>query len=401
KETGRQGEEVDFYADLPSGDQRGDGQAARTARQVRVIGQIDSASAPLLLHEGAIYLHEGRSYYVRQLDLAQQQATVTPIDVDYYTEVTAETEITVLAEHERREAQGVVVAHGDLEVRSQVVGYRRVKRFTHENLGTFPLDYPPQLLETSGYWFALAPEIQRQLAAQGQWFDSVNDYGPNWQAQRKRVRVRDHYRCTQCGRPEAEGRQHDVHHLVPFRTFGYVTGLNENYLAANELSNLVLVCHTCHQRLEAGVRVRSGLDGLAYALMNIAPLHLMCDPQDLGVHVVRGEMAGGDRMTRGQDDGAAINNSQFPASTRRGTVHNSQFPTIYLYERITAGLGFSARLYELHEELLQAAGELIRACPCEHGCPACVGPVLEGDGNAVQLETKGLTLALIGVLEGE
>ncbi|MEZ4676317.1 MAG: hypothetical protein R2932_19005 [Caldilineaceae bacterium] len=142
-----------------------------------------------------------------------------------------------------------------------------------------------------------------------------------------------------------------MHHLVPFRTFGYVAGLNEHYLEANRLENLVLVCRTCHRRLEAGSAVRSGLDGLAYALTNIAPLHLMCDPQDLGVHVMRVEMGRqedrmtrgeDDRMTRRQDDEAAVNHSQFAASTRLGTLHNAQLPTIYLYERIAAGLGFSA-----------------------------------------------------------
>ena len=80
--------------------------------------------------------------------------------------------------------------------------------------------------------------------------------------------MRDHYRCTQCGAAEPPGRQHDVHHLVPFRTFGYVPGINEHYRRANQLNNLVLVCRTCHRRLEASVRVRTGLDGVAYALSN-------------------------------------------------------------------------------------------------------------------------------------
>ncbi len=394
KETGREGE-VDFYADEGVSVPPANDQGRMTRDHVQVIGQLDRASALRLLHEGAIYLHEGQSYHVRQLDLGNNQATVVPTKVDFYTEVTTETEVEVLTVHDQREVADVTVAYGELLVSSQVVGYRRVKHFTHENLGVFPLEYEPQTLETSGYWFSLSPAVQLALATAGQWFDSVNDYGPNWQAQRKRVRERDGYRCTQCGRPEATGRQHDVHHLVPFRTFGYAPGLNANYQDANQLSNLVLVCRTCHRRLEAGVRVRSGLDGLAYALTNIAPLHLMCDPQDLGVHVVRGEVGRqGDKETGRQGDreigeDGKINNSLL-------TIDHLQLPTIYLYERMAAGLGFSARLYELHDELLPAAAALIRACPCELGCPACVGPVLEG--NEVQLATKELTLALLAVL---
>ncbi|MCE7987962.1 MAG: DUF1998 domain-containing protein [Caldilinea sp. CFX5] len=365
----------------------------------RIIGQIDHASAPLLLYNGAIYLQEGQSYRVDRLDLANNLATVTPVQVDYYTEVTTETEIQVLQAAEVRSASGAMVAYGDLQVSSQVVGFRRIKRFTHENLGVFPLDYEPQLLETSGYWFSLLPATQQRLAQQGQWFDSLNDYGPNWQEQRQRVRTRDHYRCTQCGSHEPPGRQHDVHHLVPFRTFGYVAGFNEHYREANRLENLVLVCRTCHRRLESGVRTRTGLDGLAYALTNIAPLHLMCDPQDLGVHVVRSEGIGetGDRRhetgdTRQGDKAAEVDHAS------RITSHESRTnqPTIYLYERITAGLGFSARLFELHEELLAAALALVRGCSCRHGCPACVGPVLENE--LAQLETKQLTVALLEVL---
>jgi len=151
REIGRRGvgiEGVDvIFENAPPA--RGDVDESRTAR---IIGQIDQGSAPLLLHSGAIYLHEGQSYQVDRLDLASNLATVTSVQVDYYTEVTTETEIQVLQEAEARSAPGATVAHGDLQVSSQVVGFRRIKRFTHENLGVFPLEYEPQLLETSGYW---------------------------------------------------------------------------------------------------------------------------------------------------------------------------------------------------------------------------------------------------------
>jgi len=358
-------------------------QVGETGRQgsARIIGEIDHASAPLLVHDGAIYLHEGQSYRVDSLDMANSLAQVTPVEVDYYTQVAAETTIEVLAEHEQRATPGALVAHGDLQVSAQVIGFRRIKRYTHENLGVFPLDYPPQVIETSGYWFSILPTVQRQLEATGQWYDSLNDYGPNWQAQRTLVRARDHYRCVRCGAVEAPGRQHDVHHLIPFRTFGYVPGLNEHYKLANQLSNLILVCRTCHQRIEAGVRVRSGLDGLAYAVSNLAPLHLMCDPGDIGVSVVRsGQM--------GRDD----------SETRIDETQARNLPTVYIYERVTAGLGFSARLFELHDELLIAAHSLIEACVCQQGCPGCVGPVLENP--QAQLETKRLTLTLLAALMG-
>lgn len=333
-------------------------------QEPKVIGQIDRQSAILLLHEGAIYIHEGRTHRVETLDLDGLVAQVAPVDVDYYTDVHAETETKVLSEHEMKTVKGAEVSFGDVEITSQVVSYRRVKRYTHENLGTTALDYPPESWETSAYWFRPSAEALESLISRGLWRDAPNDYGPNWQEQRKRVRQRDGYRCTRCGQPEPKGVQHDVHHVVPFRTFGYAPQQNEAYVQANQLSNLVLLCRRCHQTVETGVRVRGGLDGLAYTLQNLAPLHLMCDRADVGVTFARSESSSADQQ-----------------------------PTVYVYERAVAGLGFSARLFEVHEQLLKGAHSLVRNCICAHGCPSCVGPILD---NAIAvLETKQLTLALL------
>ena len=286
--------------------------------------------------------------------------------------------MTVLAVHGQREMPTNVATFGDVEVTEQVVGYRRVKRHTHETLGVQPLEYPPQVLDTSAYWLTVQPAVQHALERVGLWYDSANDYGPNWQEQRAKVRARDGYRCVNCGAPEPRGQEHDVHHRVPFRTFGYVRGVNELYLVANRLENLMLVCRTCHQRLETAGRLRTGMDGLAYALSNLAPVHLMCDRNDLGVHVTRAE-------------------SPLTASP----AHPVTLPSaaaIYLYERVPAGLGFSTLLYEMHDELLAAARALVGACTCHHGCPGCVGPVLESE--VVQLATKRLTIGLLDALRG-
>ncbi|MCB9138521.1 MAG: DEAD/DEAH box helicase [Caldilineaceae bacterium] len=349
-------------------------------RGPQIIGEVDGPRAIYQVHDGAIYIHQGESYYIERLDLDAGIAYARPINADFYTEAGSETEIDVLAVHEEETHHGALAAHGELLVTSQVVGFRRIKRFTHETVGVEPLEYPPQQLDTSGYWFSILPETQHALAEAGLWHDSVNDYGPNWQAVRAQVRARDGYRCTQCGAPEGSLRQHDVHHIMPFRTFGYVAGVNENYREANRLSNLTLLCRACHRRLEATVRVGSGLDGLAYVLANLAPLHLMCDRSDLSVTITHGAPARATDATPNQET-------------------SGQLPTLYIFERIAAGLGFSARLYELHDALLTAAAQRVAACPCPHGCPACVGPILEE--QAARLDTKRLTLALLNALRGE
>ena len=153
--------------------------------------------------------------------------------------------------------------------------------------------------------------------------------------------------------------QHHVHHLTPFRTFGYIPGQNTNYKIANQLENLVTLCSSCHRAAETQQRTRSALSGLGSVLRNLATLYLMCEPGDVGLVI---------------EQKSAYTNA----------------PTISLYDNLPAGLGFSDKLYELHDELLYAALELIRDCRCKDGCPACVGPVGE-----VGSQTKALSLKLV------
>ena len=65
-------------------------------------------------------------------------------------------------------------------------------------------------------------------------------------------------------------------------------------------------------------------------------------------------------------------------------------PAITIYDNAPGGLGFSLRLFELHEDLLARSLELVKDCPCQDGCPACVGPMGEAGGD-----TKRLTIALL------
>ena len=79
----------------------------------------------------------------------------------------------------------------------------------------------------------------------------ISYYGPNWSKQRRKARKRDRV-CQRCGRtPEENGKALDVHHIVPFRTFGYILDENDNYLQANVLSNLQCLCLQCHPIVEA------------------------------------------------------------------------------------------------------------------------------------------------------
>ena len=67
---------------------------------------------------------------------------------------------------------------------------------------------------------------------------------------------------------------------------------------------------------------------------------------------------------------------------------HAEQPTIYLYESVPGGIGLSERLWDRHDELLAAAGELIEACGCDGGCPACTGPRLEPGVDARALALR-------------
>lgn len=302
----------------------------------RTIGTIDGESALWMVHPGAIYLHEAQSYFIEDLDLEQHVAHLKPIASDHYTEPLRGTEVTVLAESDQAEISGGDKKWGELQVTTQVTGFRKRRWYTHENLGEEPLDLPPTDLQTTGYWISLSEETLTRLREAGAWSNDPNDYGPDWKDIRERVRKRDKYICQVCGAEEGN-RQHDVHHKVPFRSFT----LREE---ANRLENLTTLCPSCHKQVEANVRVRSGLAGLAYVLGNLAPLFLMCDAGDLGSHI------------------EPVENQTFGG------------PTVVLYDSVPAGIGFSEKLFEMHDDLIARALELVSDCACEDGCPSCVGP---------------------------
>jgi len=307
------------------------------------IGVVDKDSVLNFLYPGAVYLHEGSTYLVEDLDWGARLARARPAQVDYFTEPNLSAKVEVLQVRESAVAGAALRTHGDVRVRSKATSFQQVAWYTHEKLATLPLDLPEQEMLTTAYLLSLGEEVVNVLRDLGDWtIAPIVSYGPKWNEQRRRVRERDHYRCRNCGLAETPGREHDVHHLLPFRTFDYRPGQNENYLAANALANLITLCPDCHHRLETARAMQGTLDGLAGLLRSLAPLYLMCAPQDVGV-------------------------------TAELDFRFTRAPTIVLYDGVPGGVGLSAALYELHDQLLRACLDWIVECPCEEGCPACVG----------------------------
>jgi len=240
----------------------------------RVIGQVDFPSALTTVHEKAIYLHEGRQYHVERFDYKERKAYVKAVDVDYFTDAISYTEVKVLEELERAEAgsgggeeaagmpgPAAWRAHGEVQVNTQVVGFKKIKFYTLENVGSGQLTMPEQQMHTTAYWLSLSAEFLEALP-----------YPPS----------------------DRQG----------------------------------------------------GITALGNALRAMATLLLMCDRRDLGL---------------------AFGNTAGPQYA----------PNIYLFDNYPGGIGLSAPLFHLHYRLLEQVQKMIEHCPCQSGCPSCVGPAGE------------------------
>jgi len=318
------------------------------------IGQLDRASAPALLYEGAIYWHDGQQYLVETLDWEGGLAQVRPVSVDYYTEATRSSSIHIERVIETYRRGAAQLACGEVTFTSRVTGYRRMRLGSAEHLGWGEVNLPEQQMLTTACWVMLPQKLVDQLLAEGWWMgEQVGSRGPNWPQQRDLARRRDHFRCRWCGAAERPERQHDVHHLVPFREFGWIAGENENYRQANQIDNLITLCSTCHRRAEQSVAAQSTLSSLGRVLGHLLPLYLMCDPHDVGILTeVKAAQTG--------------------------------LPTMYLYDNVPGGAGLSEQTPDLFLELLAKSAELVRDCPCAAGCPSCIGPAEQGNDLAKQ-----------------
>jgi len=266
-----------------------------TTDETEVIGEVDFSSALTAVHPKAIYLHQGQQYHVERLDFDQRKAYVKRVDVDYFTDAIRYTQVRVLAraEWERLAASGgdanAERSHGEVLVRSQVVGFKKIKFFTNENIGAGKLELPENEMHTTAFWLTLERPLVESLPF------AVSD------------------------------RQ-------------------------------------------------SGMFGLLRALESVATFLLMCDARDLGTAI--GE--------RPSSPGAAIEWEETPSLEEISAYAEKEFfePNLYLYDAYPGGIGFSEPLYRAHDLLLAKTRELIAGCPCEKGCPSCVGPLGERSDRA-------------------
>ncbi len=290
----------------------------------RVIGETDFTSGPATLHEKAIYLLEGQLFQVERFDFDGRKAYLRSVDCDYYTNAISHTKVTILDTFESgsssqlpdsSSSDGVAAlvpdpdripdpgsrtpeamrSHGEVHVVSRVVGFKKIKFYTNENVGSGELDLPEQQMHTSSYWLTIPAAVLTSL---------------------------------------------------PF--------------AADDR--------------------RDGVVGLAFAMKNIAQLLLMCDGHDIGLSVDGGSL---ERTTRTGGMGG------LPEAL-------ASDPKVFIYDNYPGGIGFSRPLYEMHALLLERTRDLIAGCPCESGCPSCVGPEGNTGPHAKQVASRILDELLQG-----
>jgi DEAD/DEAH box helicase domain-containing protein len=317
----------------------------------QVIGTVDRDTAPVYVHEQAIYVHEGQQYLVERLEWDAGVAHVRPVAVDYFTRASGSSAIRILETREQASRDDWALQRGEIELTRQVTGYRRLRQGTLEVLSWGEVDLPEQTMQTEAMWLTLSDELVNALSQTEGWVGEGSfSRGPDWPERRRLALERDGHACRWCGATARPGQGLHVHHLRPYSTFG-LEGDLPPWQAANALANLITLCPACHRLAEQGVAVRGSLAGLGHALRHLLPTLLLCDPGDVGVQ-------------------------SEPRAAQTGLA------TLFIYDDLPGGVGLSYETMAQFDVLVRRVLELVGACGCAYGCPSCIGPVLAEDAGA-------------------
>lgn len=129
-----------------------------------LLGSTEAARAHGTVHEGAIYLHQGRSYEVAELDLERRRALVSPFAGDWYTQPKTDTDTEIVRLLDRRETLGVMLSFGEVSVTDTVLAYQRRRLQDHAAVDIVALDLPPTSFPTQALWFELPTDLSSELS---------------------------------------------------------------------------------------------------------------------------------------------------------------------------------------------------------------------------------------------
>ncbi|WP_103337798.1 DEAD/DEAH box helicase [Amycolatopsis sp. CA-126428] len=318
----------------------------------RMLGTVDPGSACFAVHPGAVYLHQGSSYVVDELDLDTGLALVHAENPDWTTTPREVVDISVLGTQEKQDFGGVSVCLGEVAVTSQVVGYLR-RRPSGEVLDHTPLDLPEQSLRTRAVWYTVSAELLGSSAAGSADLDGSGDSaGSSGSAgfdgsagSDGEVGTGGHRVGTESAGPVGTGEETQADGRGPVREGGRTPG-------------------------GAGLvpaRVPGALHAAEHAAIGLLPLFATCDRWDIG----------GVSTAWHEDTGEA---------------------TVFVHDGHPGGAGFAERGYAAIVPWLAATREAIVSCECPTGCPSCVQSPKCGNGNE-PLDKAG-AVAVLGTVLG-
>jgi DEAD/DEAH box helicase domain-containing protein len=134
-----------------------------TKKKEEVIAEVDFTGAHTTLYEGAVYLCESELYTVEKLDYPNRRAYVKKTEGDYYTDAIDYTDVSILEGFERKQGEGTVFEHGEVKIATRVVGYKKIKFYTLENLGYGKIELPDLQFHTTSYWVTFRRSLVERL----------------------------------------------------------------------------------------------------------------------------------------------------------------------------------------------------------------------------------------------
>ncbi len=137
-----------------------------TAPQPQVLGECDPFSAPMLVHEDAVYMHEGQQYHIGTFDWEQKRAEAKRVNVDYYTDASLRFNVDVLQDEGRDHGAPLEQGYGEVRLGFTPTIYKKIRMLTGENVGWGKIDLPTQEMHTTAYWTAVPEHLAAQLGSQ-------------------------------------------------------------------------------------------------------------------------------------------------------------------------------------------------------------------------------------------
>lgn len=130
----------------------------------KTMAEMDWRSTHTMLHEQAIYQHDGRQFQVERLDFENHKAFVRPVEPDYFTDAMTYTKVSVLTRPFEANLPSHAFGQGDVSVVERVVGYKKIKFHTHENVGYGDVHLPEMQMHTSAFWVTVPEPVLEALA---------------------------------------------------------------------------------------------------------------------------------------------------------------------------------------------------------------------------------------------